>query len=1077
MKSFSVFAVFLSLAASAFGQVQLGPVRALPGDSALTPAVKVQDAPALAAGANGFLAVWQDQRTVLEGSTNAAFNPGLGNAQDIYAARLDATGKLIDGKPIVISNQAHQQAVPKVAWNGQHWLVAFLTVRPGDYYSEDLVAVRVAPDGTVVDATPKVLRAQDGKSEISNLAVASDGSGWAVVWEDFNSAGVRGVEGIRVEGDGTVGVARSLWYDSSNTYAHHVDIAFATDRFLVTWARNSSEIGTGRSHFLMGLRVTTSLTRIDAAPFLLDNYTWADAARPSVASNGTDFLVAWHEMVNVNDAQIFAARVPRSGALLDPAGIQLGTIQTYGNLTPAVAWNGFEYVVAFDNAAGNLFHQRVGADGRKIDAAPVPVASTSAIEGQPELASLGDGTAQLVYAAGSDISARQITSAGAVTAAVLVSVDRPRQSTARFASHGSGHLIVFLSDLSGQSRVMAQRLDAAGNAIDAEPRVVGSGAEGTVVRPDVAWNGSIYLVVWQGTEGIFSRRLAADGTPLEAPQLILATGTYPWSRPSVGALGSDFLVVATEFHKFSTVWQNWLKGIRVNAAGQVLDATPFLIYGGYALENRVVALGNQWLTVWESRSSSSESSIIRAAFVSPAGVPGTPFTFGDTGLGDDPDVAVQGDTALVVWYDNANYNNASIDGRLLKADGTFASGEIQVVQAEWDQMAPAVTGDGNGGWVVSWVDYRTTPPVAQLRGDIWLARVDAAGTVSNTTQVTTGPLPEEQPDLAPIPGSPGAALLAYSALDPTNYRIALRTVGGGTETPPPPPPPPPASAVASLTLNPVSVVGGKTSTATVTLAQPAPAAGAKVLLTSANVNVATVPVSVTLAAGTTSKTFTVTSKPVASSSLVGITASYSGASKTTVLTVEPPVLSALTLSPATIAGGCQGSTGKVTLSGKAPVGGLVVPLTNTNPVASVPASVTVPAGATYVTFPVTAPAVTAIQTGTVSASFGGITKSVILKVRPIGLASLTLAPNPVVGPGSVTGTVTLECPAVGSVSVALSSSTISVAKPTAASVTIPAGSTTATFTVTTADVSAVSYATIKAVAGGVTKTVRLTVNP
>jgi trimeric autotransporter adhesin len=355
--------------------------------------------------------------------------------------------------------------------------------------------------------------------------------------------------------------------------------------------------------------------------------------------------------------------------------------------------------------------------------------------------------------------------------------------------------------------------------------------------------------------------------------------------------------------------------------------------------------------------------------------------------------------------------------------------------------------------------------------------VDAAGTVGGTTQVTTGPLPEEQPELAPIPGTPGAALLAYSALDPTTYRIALQAVGasGGTQ---PPPPPPPASAVASLTLNPASVVGGKGSVATVTLAQPAPAGGAKVMLSSANVNVATVPVSVLVSAGTTSKTFTVTSKPVASTAMVGITATYSGASKTAVLTVDPPVLSGLTLSPATIAGGCQGSTGKVTLSGKAPIGGLVVPLTNTNPAASVPASVTVPAGATYVTFPVTAPAVAAIQTGTVSASFGGVTRSVTLKVRPIGLASLTLAPNPVVGPNAVTGTVTLECPAApGSVVVALSSSTLSVAKPAVASVTIPAGSTTATFTVTTADVSAVSYATIKAVAGGVTKTVRLTVNP
>ncbi|HJX26906.1 MAG TPA: hypothetical protein VJ885_03260, partial [Thermoanaerobaculia bacterium] len=444
------------------------------------------------------------------------------------------------------------------------------------------------------------------------------------------------------------------------------------------------------------------------------------------------------------------------------------------------------------------------------------------------------------------------------------------------------------------------------------------------------------------------------------------------------------------------------------------------------------------------------------------------------GCGDDPDVAVQGDTALVTWFDNGTYNNAKIDARLLKADGTFASEEIEVVQAAGDQMMPAVTGDGSG-WVVSWVDYRTTSPVAQLRGDIWLARVDAAGAVSGTTQVTTGPLPEEQPELAPVPGTPGAALLAYSALDPTTYRIALRTVGDSGGTPPPPPPP---SAVASLTLNPASVVGGKASTATVTLAQPAPSAGAKVLLSSADVNVATVPVSVLVAAGTTSKTFTVTSKAVASSTIVGITATWSGASKAAVLTVQPPVLSALTLSPSTFAGGCQGSTGKVTLSGKAPAGGLMVQLTNTNPAASVPASVTVPAGATFASFPVTAPVVTTLQTGTVDASFGGITKSVTLKVRPIGLVSLTLNLNPVVGPGSVTGTVTLECPAApGNVTVALSSSTTAVARPAVASVTIPAGSSTATFTVTTADVSAVSYATIKAVAGGVTKSVRLTVNP
>ena len=90
----------------------------------------------------------------------------------------------------------------------------------------------------------------------------------------------------------------------------------------------------------------------------------------------------------------------------------------------------------------------------------------------------------------------------------------------------------------------------------------------------------------------------------------------------------------------------------------------------------------------------------------------------------------------------------------------------------------------------------------------------------------------------------------------------------------------------------------------------------------------------------------------------------------------------------------------------------------------------------------------------------------------------SLSPNPVVGPNSATGTVTLECTAApGAIVVTLSSNNPAVAAPTASSITIPFGSKTGSFTVTTADVSAVSSAVIKATAGGVSKSVKLTVNP
>lgn len=282
----------------------------------------------------------------------------------------------------------------------------------------------------------------------------------------------------------------------------------------------------------------------------------------------------------------------------------------------------------------------------------------------------------------------------------------------------------------------------------------------------------------------------------------------------------------------------------------------------------------------------------------------------------------------------------------------------------------------------------------------------------------------------------------------------------------------------SLAVAPSSVTGGVNATGIVTLDSPAPSGGAVVSLGTSNSAAATVPASVTVAAGASSATFTVTSKPVAGTATALISASYRGVARTASLTVQPPALSGLTLTPSTVAGGCGTSTGKVTLTGKAPTGGLVVTLANTNPAATLPTSVTVAAGSNSATFPIATTAVTADQTGTVTASFAGVDKLGTFKVRRIGLLSLSLSPNPVIGPGSVTGTVTLECDAApGEITVALSSNVTGVARPDVAVVTIPAGTRTATFPITTEDVSTVSTANIKATANGISKSVTLTVQP
>jgi acetyl esterase/lipase len=289
-----------------------------------------------------------------------------------------------------------------------------------------------------------------------------------------------------------------------------------------------------------------------------------------------------------------------------------------------------------------------------------------------------------------------------------------------------------------------------------------------------------------------------------------------------------------------------------------------------------------------------------------------------------------------------------------------------------------------------------------------------------------------------------------------------------------------ALALASLSISPAAAPGGGAKpTGTAVLNGPAPAGGVSVALASSD-PAAAVPASVTVPAGASSATFSITTQVVTADRPVTISATFRTATRTAALTIQAPVLSSLSLTPASFIGGCQTSTGKVTLTGKAPAGGIVVSLANGNPAAAMPASVTVAAGATSASFAITAPAVTSSQVGTVTASQDGsqgtISKSGTLTVRPVGLASLALAPNPVTGPASVTGTVTLECAAApGPVTVTVTT-TSTVAQPTP-SFTIPAGQTAGTFTVTTTQVSAVKTATIRATTNGTGKSVTLTVNP
>ena len=192
---------------------------------------------------------------------------------------------------------------------------------------------------------------------------------------------------------------------------------------------------------------------------------------------------------------------------------------------------------------------------------------------------------------------------------------------------------------------------------------------------------------------------------------------------------------------------------------------------------------------------------------------------------------------------------------------------------------------------------------------------------------------------------------------------------------------PPLVTVKSLTLSKSTIVAKQPVSGTVTLSNPAPSGGAVVTLSSRS-SYAKVPDSVTVAAGATTATFTISTLDVPSDTSATIIASYAGTSQSASLTITPRTLKSVTLSPTTIQGGSNTTANTVILYNNASAD-IVITLASSNPsVASVPSSVTVPAGASSQVFTITTSAVTTSQTVAITASYGSVSETAVLTVTP-----------------------------------------------------------------------------------------------
>ena len=563
----------------------------LAGDAQVGAATGDQSTARVARGGDGFLVAWSDRRASL-----ACAGPESG--VDVFAVRLAANGQRVDATPILLGTAAGDDASPRVAWNGSNWLVTWTSQAPyASQFSTAIVGRRVSPAGVALDPAPFFVLGEPS-TLVASHALDSDGSQWVAI-TGGSTSGMSGVLAARISAQGVVLDPVPLQLMPPTSFGGNYTLAFAQGVHLVAW----NDWNGDNADDVYARRFDVDLQPLDAQRFVVGSTQLSEGA-PDVASSGQEFLVAWPRAnSSILTGEARAARVTTAGVVLDPGSIVVSANMPYLTSPVRAAWDGTQWFVAWKYFGIEL--ARISAAGVVLDPAGFPY-TPAGVNSQDDAVMAGSplGGVQLVWTderAGSyeglDLYGAHVSGPAAFGPETLVSSGAPAQNGADVAGDGTHRALVFRSETSGQRRILVSRLDANGLALDAEPIQIASGLQS--YDPSIGFDGSVYLIAWNGASGsgpadtIFLRRMAVDGTLLDAAPVPLGVGT----DPEVAGSNGQFLVTWTRTVAFPV--QQFPNVAVVRGSDGAVLSGPTVINSNYAISPDVQALGNRWLVVWQ----------------------------------------------------------------------------------------------------------------------------------------------------------------------------------------------------------------------------------------------------------------------------------------------------------------------------------------------------------------------------------------------------------------------------------------------------------------------------------------------
>ncbi len=606
--------------------------------------------------------------------------------------------------------------------------------------------------------------------EASAPSITFDSTNYFVVWGEDNW---KGVLGTRVNQAGEIldkppikiATAYGDWLDDKPS------VAYGAGVYLSVWSDY-------RSEKIFGARTSIEGVPLDTIPIPICT-TYNDGYQPSVAFDGSNFLVVWN-----NEEDIIGARVNPAGFVLDTLGIIISN-EPNDQYEPTVCFGGSNYFVAWTDDRSGLSHiygTRVNPEGVVLDSNGIRIFSpTALIENHRTVATFGGNNYFVVWESSEDkIYGARIDQNGTVLDTSGIAIFNPYTTylLPSVTFDGINYFVVAVWDF-GFKYIHGTRIDTNGIVLDtgsiwfhsrlgaSHPSIIFGGSNSFVVWNDyaydsdilgarvntagivldtleipvsyrvggqynqeVAFDGTNYLAVWldelEDGHRISGARITPTGVILDSIGIRISPYLYKYIPNLQVILGStNYFVIWDDF------WAGDIYGVRISLNGIILDTIPILISTAINGQSGVKGVfdGNNYFVVWADKRNNNIKDIYGTR-VSSLGVvldpDGIPISTANNNQ-DSAQVIFDGTNYFVCWQDGRIGSYKIYGARVSTSGIVLDTAGIPILAATHSQRGPQVAFDGTN-YLLVWED-------ARAGYHIYGARVTRAGVVLDTTGI------------------------------------------------------------------------------------------------------------------------------------------------------------------------------------------------------------------------------------------------------------------------------------------------------------------------------------------------------